>query len=199
MNFCELLEAVAKECKGWTWGADDEWPNRFGILTHTKTGARAYVRSDGGRLEFSPSWPRGNGRGDYAKPEAGRVSFNVTVSAERMPADIAKDVRRRLLDAYPGEYTEMLAMKAVDEKEEAKRVKTAKKLGAILGVTPPNDKYNPEAQKKLYYSSPSAYLHARVEYSGSLTFERLTVSSKIGEAIFKTIRRELIKAGELEA
>ena len=199
MNFDDLIQAVVKECKGWTWKADNEYRERFGIMTHTKTGARAYVRSDGGRVEFSPSWPRGECGHNYTKPETGRVSYNVTVSSERGPEAISKDVRRRLLDAYPAEYSEMLAVKAADEKEEAKRIKTAKKLAALLGVTPPVSKYDKESEKAFSCHSSSVSLHVRVEYSGSITFDRFTVSNKIGAAVLKTIRRELIKAGELTA
>ena len=198
MNFDQLISAVAKECKGWTWAADNEWPERFGIMTHTKTGARVYARSSAGRVEFSPSWPQA-GRHNYAKPEAERVSYCVTVSSERIPAVIAKDVQRRLLDAYPAEYSEMLDVQSKDNKEEEKRIETARKLAALLGVTPPANQYDKESQKAFTCYSSSVSLHVRAEYSGSITFDRLTVSSKLGEAIIKTIRRELIKAGELEA
>ena len=213
MNLFELMHDVAKHCKGWKWAGDgdDTLPDksrmRCWTLTHGKTGARVFVRTDGnfdhadtGRLEFSPDWPRReNNYGRYYRKDDPKESHSITIGGSRTPQAIAKDLQHRLLDVFPTEFSERAKIRDDDIKDDNAAEKHAQKLAGLLGVVTPSNQYDREAKKKFSYYSASASVHVRAELSGSVTFERLTVRGSVGLAVVRAIRRELIALGELEA
>ena len=198
MTLIELMKVVSLHLDGWHW--EEEQNSQRWHFVHLTSGARvsAYPCSNWGdeqrrRVEFFPCWPQGAGH--YYEPNASDCkSHKISISAARHPQVIAKDLARRLLTSLPGEYVEQLGRMArfLNEKEDA--AKLAGSLATSMGVKVWGQR---DDRNRFSVNADSLNLLARVELSGCIHFERLTLSKALAIKTFAFWAEQLQMDGGL--
>jgi len=105
-----------------------------------------WSHSDRGKLRFSGNWPRDNGHNQYRDEDVS----SVMVSGSKPPAQIAKEIKRRLLDRYVTAYDAQLVRLNAANDRLAKRLEVAARLCAILGDTNTDCNGNPTSDCHVY-------------------------------------------------
>ena len=127
--------AIAEHLHGWTWHTPGDM--RSGRLVHDETGAFLYVSQVGygdkvERLEVSSGVPEGASYGDGDYPHDVKRP-EVTVSAERDPATVARDLARRLVPAALDYYAAVRENMARRLAAAAARETLAQELAGLMG------------------------------------------------------------------
>jgi len=194
----EIMAQVAGFLDGWDWVERDvphssEYSYRE--LRHIESGAVVGAWSgsghdearEGGRIEFYPIWPRDEKNHDF-RPDRDADTWNrITVSADRTPESIAKDIARRLL---PG-YVEMYLIKKAERDEwEAKVTKqqvAAVQWAAKFGTQPGT--HSPET---FHIHHDGCSLTIEISIDGGVRISRYGwLSKRVGAAVLRTLQLEL--------
>jgi hypothetical protein len=122
------IAAVARYLEPWT-PKNDRQPERAAMLVHPDVpDAYLYFQTFGNRrIEVRGGFPRDF----YPLPER---RPRITVSADREPVSIARDVARRFLPAYIPLFQEMEAQAAAYAHRNAQRNEALETLAQALGV-----------------------------------------------------------------
>ena len=121
------------------WYATIEQPDGAGIHFGT---ARAP-----GRVTINGTWPR-DWRGEVYRPH--KDSPEITVSADRPAADIAREISRRFMPDYIPKYVEQLAWVERATQERANRFGNAQRIAEALGGIPAEDIREDGAEIRIY-------------------------------------------------
>ena len=124
MDTTNLGNRVARELgEGWTATTDS---GRYGF-TLVNDGRRIYAQDmPGGRLRIA---------GQYPATLYGLAPLKITVAADRSPAAIAADIRRRFLPAYEARYAKAVAVAEQDARDAEAREQLAARLMAVSPST----------------------------------------------------------------
>lgn len=127
----QVIEAIAPILKPSHWEPykQDDW--YCWELRH-RDGASVSVRSDHGKLRFSPHWPLSSGWGSFEP--AGSVQA-ISISPTRKPQDIVRDLARRLLAPYLPQHAVALQAQAAWKEEADDISRCTARLSDIIGGT----------------------------------------------------------------
>ncbi len=153
---------IADALGGWKVDTDERWTGHRGAHLDGPGGARLTIGAHGyrnaDRLEIAGSYPQVPGQ----RLPYGTKHHTITVSRDRGPAAIARDVRRRLLPPYAETLAEVCKSQAQDTTAQEARDTLADRLG---GTVPSHARG--DSSTEIYLSLPAG-LHgrARVNYRG---------------------------------
>lgn len=157
-------------------------------------GAQLWIHGEGwthqaGRIEIHGDYPRGPGNEviylDHQDRQRG-MSTRITVAESRGPKVIAREIARRLLPDYLERLERVRERVARDDEHEARRRRFRGELAGILGAT--GQLLREERGGELYVNTDAAYVMARVDSDGHVTFDRFTVSdAELARAICRVI------------
>jgi hypothetical protein len=144
-----------------------------------------------GRIYISVDFPRYNGYSLPYERERNGFDGSITVSATKTPAQIAKDVQRRLLNDYLPLYRKGLEIKQqLENKLNAQKALT-ERLAAIVGETVSNGNGTTNVGhfyiRKDYSEGAGKGISAEVQVNqdGTVDFKRLEVPTELAEQILK--------------
>jgi hypothetical protein len=134
LDFATLAKKIAGHLEGWTWeepkneGVDDSWQVLAG-----PDGAKLNLRYDKYRCRIAihGGYPKSGGT-IYPWHDKDRPN-DITVSAQREPLAIAKDIERRYLQAYLAAYCKGLEMLNTARAHEQAKKDLAARLAKLCG------------------------------------------------------------------
>jgi hypothetical protein len=133
LDFTTLAQQIASHLEGWTWDEPknehmDDWQVLAG-----PDGAKLHLRFDkyGGRIAIHGEYPRSGGT-IYPWRDKDRPN-DITVSAQREPRVIARDIERRFLQAYLAAYRKGLEMLNTANAHEQAKKDLAARLAKLCG------------------------------------------------------------------
>lgn len=116
----ELAGRVVRYLPG--YALDNEW-DAFGVMLDGPEASRLHMTESDGRLTVSGCWPRTDLR---VKPAT------VSVKADRLPAAIALEVRKRLLPGYLARLAEVVEHEAEVTRADAERARVMERIGSMF-------------------------------------------------------------------
>lgn len=173
--------------EGWTVDTSDTWAEYRGTYIDGPDGARLFLSlswRDSSRLVIDGNYPREAHDVTYPRLE----QVEITVSRDRGPAVIAREITRRLLPKYLEELTRARAAIARNDDYNARTLATAEKIAAeIPGATVSQDKNG--TQVSLPYRS-GGYGAMRVS-SDSVSIDRMSLPTETAIAVARAIGASL--------
>lgn len=162
------------------WKAEDrigEWNRSHWIIKQEGNGVRIRVRLlDGERIEFD-AWTPDEMRETQQRTNK-HVHARITVAASRTPADMAREIFRRLLPSYYEQLLALLDLKVqYDESDTKRRVNIQRIIEASDGQIETLKNRDPFT---FYLNREGVYASGQV-YDDSVSFERL--STNIDKAV----------------
>ena len=188
--FSEKMKSVAN-ILGYQWELKQEWSNNAGYLIGPNQ-AKIWVRNDEyvikERIEFNPCYPETQ-KGRFGKvyqryDEKGRMK--ITVSENKTPEQIARDIQKRFLPPYLEKLQKaVIHIQKIDE-YETKKMACLKKVADYLG----EDVATPSLKNPRIYSSSVKGLYVITADSNMMIRFEVEVTPEKAIEIIKILEEE---------
>jgi hypothetical protein len=186
LNFATLAQKIACNLEGWTWEEPKNEADRDSRqLLVGPAGARLHLRYDkyGGRIAIHGEYPRDGGTiypwNDKDRPSA------ITVSAQREPNAIARDIERRYLPAYLAAYRNGVELlnkaRAHDQTKKDLAARLAKLCGECLHAS---------GLEFSQYRDDCFHLQVRIEHPDCVRLTIDDLHAELAEAVLKFLLQQ---------
>lgn len=188
--FVELVAQVAASLgEPWRLDTDPGWDEHHGrqLIGPEVAGhpAQLFFYSPwnrSGRIAIHGCYPR-----DAALRSRAAVRVEITVSRERGPAVIAREIIRRLLPTYLGALNAVAVALAAEDAAMQARREVASRLRAILGLEP-DSHHSDRDRDRLHVRVGDAFGHINIGYGAAdVRIELHAVPVAAAEAMLNTL------------
>ena len=134
MNLATLAQLIAQNLEGWTWEQHDKAPMQDSWqMLAGPDGAKIdlHFEKNHSRISIGGLYPH-DGNGIYPWNASDRPA-DITVSANREPSNIAREIKRRFLPAYLAAYRKGLELFTKTSAREQTKKELALKLAQLCG------------------------------------------------------------------
>lgn len=181
------IQSIAKQVAqqlGWQYqqpkDTTDTWQIKAWAYLSGPDNARLCLHVDTWKKRISVSGDYAGGMMAHAKDRPDTV----TVSAERCPNAIAKDIQRRYLPAYLEAYARSVDINNKHVAHEKGCAALAIRLGKVCGEVPRSN------NTIHYYQNDAPYFEARVDSPNSVKLDISNLSPELAEVIIKLVLKE---------
>jgi hypothetical protein len=181
LDFATFARLIACNLEGWTWEEPkNEADRNYRQLLAGPDGARLQLRCDkySGRIAVHGEYPREGGTiypwSDKERPNA------ITVSAQREPLAIAKDIERRYLPAYLAAYRKGMELLNKARAHDQAKKDLATRLAKLCG-----ESLHASGLEFSQYRDDCFHLQVRVEHPDCVRLTIDDLRAELAEAVLK--------------
>jgi len=185
LEFATLTQQIASHLEGWTWDEPknehvDDWQ-----LLAGPDGAKLHLRYDkyGGRIAINGEYPRSGGT-IYPWHDKDRPN-DITVSAQREPRAIARDIERRYLQEYLVAYCKGLELLSTARVHEQAKKDLATKQAKLCG-----ESLHASGLEFSQYRDDCFHLQVRVEHPDCVRLTIDDLHAELAEAVVKFLLQQ---------
>jgi hypothetical protein len=186
LDFATLAQQIACNLEGWTWEVpkNDDVRDAWQLLAGPD-GAKLHLRYDkyGGRIAIHGEYPRSGGT-IYPWRDKDRPN-DITVSAQREPRAIARDIQRRFLQEYLVAYRKGLELLNTARAQEQAKKDLAARLAKLCG-----EPLRTNGLEFSRYQADCFHLEVRVDNPGRVRATIDCLDGEQAEAVLKFLLQQ---------